>query len=176
VNLLFRLLWLALVGGRRSAVPMLGPCRTPFRVMPTDLDVLRHVNNGVYLSLMDLARVDLMRRGGLLRHLRSNGWYPVVAAATIQFRRSLHVFERFDIATRVLTWDEKSFLVEQCFERSGEVVARALVRAQFLRRAGGGVRPAEMLEVAGIAEESAPADVPAAAARWYADHASWPAQ
>jgi acyl-CoA thioesterase FadM len=107
VNLLFRLLWLALVVGRRAPVPALGPCRTPFRVMPTDLDVLLHVNNGVYLSLMDLARVDLMRRAGLLRHLRANGWYPVVAAETIQFRRSLRSFERFDIVSRVLTWDEQ---------------------------------------------------------------------
>src|SRR5215218_2972154 len=164
MNLLFRLLWLALVGGKRASVPMLGPCRTPFRVMPTDLDVLRHMNNGVYLSLMDLARVDLMRRAGLLRHLRANGWYPVVAAETIQFRRSLRPFDRFDIVTRVLTWDERSFLIEQCFERGGEVVARALVRAQFLRRGSGGVPPTELLAAAGLSAEPAPSDVPETAA------------
>lgn len=64
MNLILRLLALPLLSRRRSKTSPLGPCRTPFRVWPTDLDILRHVNNGVYLSLMDLARVDLLSRAG----------------------------------------------------------------------------------------------------------------
>jgi acyl-CoA thioesterase FadM len=173
VNLLLRLLWLAVAGRFRRAVPALGPCRTPFRVLPTDLDVLRHVNNGVYFSLMDLARVDLMRRAGLLGKLAARGWYPVAAAETIQFRRPLTLLQRFDIVTRVLAWDEKAFLVEQRFERGGEAVALAFVRARFLRRAGGGVAPAEVLALAGLSADAAPGEVPAAAANWNREFSAW---
>ena len=45
---------------------VLGLCLTPFRCWFTDLDVLRHMNNGKYFSIMDLARVDriLKKSGG----------------------------------------------------------------------------------------------------------------
>ena len=168
-NLFFRLLWHALAGRRRPPVDILGACRTPFRVWSTDLDVLRHVNNGVYLSIMDLARVDLVRRAGLAPALRERGWYPVVAAQTIQFRRSLTLLQRFVIETRVLGWDDRAFLLEQRFLRRGrdgaeEVVAIAAVRGAFLARGGGGVAPAALLDLAGHREPS-PA-LPDWVARW----------
>jgi acyl-CoA thioesterase FadM len=174
VNLLLRLLWLAVAGGLRRAVPVLGPCRTPFRVWPTDLDVLRHVNNGVYFSIMDVARVDLMRRAGLWKPILARGWYPVAVAETIQFRRALTLFQRFDIVTRVLAWDDKAFLIEQRFERAGATVAVAYVRARFLARSGDRVAPTDLLALAGVAPDAVvPGGVPEAAARWNEDFAAW---
>ena len=173
MNLFLRLIWLAVAGRFRRAVSALGPCRTPFRVWPSDLDVLRHVNNGVYFSLMDVARVDLIRRAGLFGKLRERGWYPVALAETIQFRRSLTLFQRFDIVTRVLGWDEKALLIEQRFERGGEVLALAFVRARFLQRSGGGVDPAAIVALAGLTADALPGDVPAAAAAWNREFATW---
>ena len=171
MNLFFRLLWQAIAARRRAPVPVLGPCRTPFRVLPTDLDVLRHVNNGVYLSLMDVARVDLMQRAGLAGPLRAQGWYPVVVAESIQFRRSLGLFQRFEIETRVLGWDEKAFVVEQTFFRGDEAIAVALVRARFLARGGGSVAPDTIVRLVNpdIPQPQMSPDV----ARWNADHATW---
>ena len=55
---------------------------------------------------------------------------PVLAGATIRFRRSLDPFQRFRLRTRVLGWDAKSVIMEQIFETlDGQVAARALVRA-----------------------------------------------
>jgi YbgC/YbaW family acyl-CoA thioester hydrolase len=139
-------------------------------VLPTDLDVLRHVNNGVYLSMMDLARVDLMTRAGLARKLRQRGWYPVVVAQTIRFRRSLTLCQSFTIETRVLGWDEKAFVLEQRFERGTEAVANALVRARFLSTAGEKIAPHDVLALVGESGSS-----PALAddvARWNADQAT----
>lgn len=173
MNLYFRFFWLTLTAWRRSSVPVLGPCRTHFRVLPSDLDLLLHVNNGVYLSLMDLGRVDLMRRAGLFHRIARRGWYPVVVAQSIRYRRSLKLFERFVIETRVLGWDDKAFLAEQRFERGSEVVAYALVRARFLAKGGQAVAPAQVLALAGHVAE--PPAVPDYAARWNADHSAWPA-
>ena len=171
MNLFLRLIWLAIAGRFRRRVGVLGPSHTPFRVLPTDLDVLRHMNNGVYFSLMDLARVDLLTRAGLSKRIASRGWYPVVVAETIQFRRSLKLFDSFSIETRVLGWDEKAFVLEQRFLRGTEAVAAALVRARFLSREGGTVTPAEVLTVRD--EVPDPGPMPEYAAQWNASQTTW---
>ncbi len=143
MNLFFRLLWTILAARFRSPVSIMGPCTTPFRCLPTDLDVLRHMNNGVYLSLMDLARVDLMNRAGLTKKIAAQNWYPVVVAETIRFRKSLELFDAFTIETKIVGWDEKAFLLEQKFFRKEVFIADAVVRARFLKKSGGSVSPQE---------------------------------
>ncbi|HEY3496745.1 MAG TPA: acyl-CoA thioesterase [Polyangiaceae bacterium] len=147
MNLFFRLLLGTLAARFRSRVPALGPCRTPFRVWPGDLDVLLHVNNGVYLSMLDAARVDLMLRSGAFAKFRAHGFFAVVAAETIRFRRSLTLFQRFEVETRVLGWDEHAFLIAHTFFRSDEVVAEALIRSRVLKKSGGKATTAEVLEL-----------------------------
>lgn len=171
MNRLLRILWLLLRSRLRARVPQLGPCRTPFRVWPTDLDVLLHMNNGMYLTIMDLARADLAIRSGLEPLVHAQGWYFVVVAETIQFRRSLNLFQRFEIETRVLGWDDKAVVIEQHFWRGEEAVAHALVRARLLRRSGGNVPTAELAQVLGLAGQAPQlADY---AARWNAEQAQW---
>jgi acyl-CoA thioesterase FadM len=145
-------------------------CSTPFQVLPSDLDVLRHMNNGVYFSVMDLARADLMMRCGLAGRLRQRHWYPVVAAQTIRFRRSLTLFQRFTVESRVLGWDDRAFLVEQLFVRDREPVASAVVRARFLGRKGERISPQDVLALVGLHAASPPLPVPVA--RWSAEQAA----
>ena len=57
MNLWLRLLLRSLTLSFRAPVPPLGPCLTRFRVLPLDLEPLGHVNNGRYLTWLDLARV-----------------------------------------------------------------------------------------------------------------------
>lgn len=154
MNLFFRLAWLLLTGRRCAGTTALGPCQTRFRVYPTDLDMPGHVNNGRYLSLMDLARLDMITRGGLTPHLRRLGWFPVVVAETIQFRRSLTLSQSFVIETRVLAWDDQAFVLDQHFTRGGKVIATALVRTCFLSRQGRTIPPREVLGVLGLPAES----------------------
>ncbi len=156
MNLWWRLLWTLFFSRGRTAVAALGPCATPFRVRLTDLDVLRHVNNGKYFSMMDVARVDLMRRSGLLTQLNARGWYPVVVLESASFFRSLKLGERFEIRTEVIGWDSKHFFMRQSFIREDVTVADAYVKARFLKRAGGSVSTHELLELTGAADPSPP--------------------
>lgn len=148
MNLYLRLLWLKLFGRFRPRAGLLDPIRTPFRVLPTDLDVLRHVNNGVYLSLLDVARMDLLDRVGLAGPLKERRWFPVVTAESIGFRRSLTLFQRFEVETRTLGWDHVSFYLHQRFLRHGDVIASALVVGRFLS-GDGSVAAAEVAALAG---------------------------
>lgn len=154
MNLIFRLLWLLLYRRPRTDMTALGPCRTPFRVYPTDLDILRHVNNGKYFSLMDIARIDMITQGGLTPHLRRLGWVPVVTAETIQLKRSLTLFQSFEIESKVIGWDEQAFVLQQEFTRAGKTIATAYVRTAFLSRTRGLVPPSDVLELLGLPTSS----------------------
>lgn len=150
MNQFLRLFWLLYL--RRAApLGLLEVCSTPFTVVPADLDVLRHMNNGVFHSLMDLGRIDYMRRTGLLRQLNRNRWYPVITLSSMRFRRSLELWQRFTIETRFLGHDDTTMFVEQRFLRRGETVARAVVGARFLKK-GGTVHPHELLALTGYTE------------------------
>src|SRR3954471_3252865 len=150
MNLFLRLLLLFLTAPFPPRCELLGPTRKRFIVWPPDLDVLWHVNNGVYLSMLDVARVDLLLRSGMAKRLRRGGFYPVVAAETIRFRRSLQLFQVFEVETTVIGWDAKAFILQQHFWRRGQVVAEAVVRACFLKRGGGTATTQELLELLGI--------------------------
>lgn len=170
MNLFFRLLLLFLTFRFHPRCEKLGPARKRFVVWPPDLDVLWHVNNGVYLSMLDVARVDWMLRSGMAGPIRQRGYYPVVAAETIRFRRSLQLFQAFEVETKVLGWDDKAFLVQHHFLRGDELVAEAIVRARFLKRRGGTVTSAELLEAIGVAEPSPP--LPEWIAAWNRENAT----
>jgi acyl-CoA thioesterase FadM len=92
MNMLFRMFWFMFFGGSGKRLRLMDKAETSFRVWPTDLDILMHMNNGKYLSLMDLGRIDLMQRCGAAKVLKANKIFPVVAAETIHFRKSLKLF------------------------------------------------------------------------------------
>jgi hypothetical protein len=78
------------------------------------------------------------------------GVYPVVASQTITYRKSLRLWQRFEVETRILGYDERAVYLEQRFVAGGEIYARAYVKGRFLRRTGGVVSIAEVGLLAGI--------------------------
>ncbi len=157
MNHLFRFAWMLLTFWLRPAIDDTSkPSTLKMRVWPTDLDPLMHMNNGVYLSLLDLGRIDLMLRSGAFFKINRQGIYPVVASEAIRFRRSLTPLQKFEIHTRIAAWDDRYFYLRQDFKVRGEVYAEALVKGRFLRRNGGKVAPAELLESLKLNVESAP--------------------
>jgi acyl-CoA thioesterase FadM len=148
VNVLWRTLIVILRGrlrarraGRR---PLADVFRIRLRVLPTDIDMLRHLNNGRYLSLFDLGRWDMLERTGLTMLLRRRGWYPVVSSATVTFRKSLELWQAFTLETRWIGQDDRALYMEHRAVVDGDVYARAIIRARILRR-GGGTVPHEEL-------------------------------
>ena len=118
---------------------MLDRCDTHFWVHPFDLDMNMHMNNGRYLSLMDLGRFDLMLRAGVFWKLMLRGYYPVVVSESIRFKKSLELFHSFRIETQVSAWDQKDFYILQNFYRGTELMAVGYIRGRFRKR---GLNPA----------------------------------
>lgn len=156
MNLLVRLL-LVLAGAlRRPRLHPLDEAVVRFRVLPNDLDYNLHMNNGRYLSVMDLGRLDWVVRAGIVPMLLRRRWNPVVGSLTVRYRRPLEPFDRYELRTRIVGWDEKWFYVEQRFERRGEVVARAFVKGLFLAPGGARVPPGEVVAASGREVEPPP--------------------
>jgi len=150
MKLFLRLLYTLIFARFRKKIEVNGVCSTPFRVWPTDLDVLKHVNNGVYFTMMDLGRIDMMFRTGMYSCVTKNGWYPVVTAETLRFKKSLKLFQKFNMHTQVVGWDEKSFYIEQSFWVEGTLYASGVVKGRFLKKKGGQVSTNELLNEIGV--------------------------
>jgi acyl-CoA thioesterase FadM len=163
VKLWFRLLWYVLTAWRRPAVRLpAGLSHLSFRVWPSDLDTSLHMNNGRYLTLMDLGRLDIMVASGLWRAVLKHHWTPIASAIKIRFRRELRLFDRFEIVTRIVAWDAATVVIEQRFviasgDRSGELAAHALFKGGLYdRRARKFVPISRLMEETGVEATSPP--------------------
>lgn len=165
MHLLFRTLWALAVRSRRaSRLDIADVARLRLRVLPTDIDILGHLNNGMYFSFMDLGRMDLLVRAGAWQRLRALGIYPVMANETISFRKSLDLWQRFDLETRLVGLDERAVYAEQRFVVDGEIYAQAMTRGRFLRTTGGTVGTDELGDILGVDVSAHP--VPEWVSQW----------
>jgi acyl-CoA thioesterase FadM len=151
MNLLIRMIRVLLTAVFGARLTPLAESVVRFRVWPNDLDTNLHMNNGRYLTIMDLGRLDLMFRTKLGRVIVTQRWRPMVGTAVIRFRRGLSPFERYVLKTRIVSWDEKWFWLEQRFERNGDVVAAGAIKGLF-RDSRGNVPTTEVLSRLGVTE------------------------
>lgn len=137
MNLYWRVLivlFRALFGPRITDMTV--PFRIRLRVYPNDLDSNLHMNNGRYLTIMDLGRLNLILRTGLWRVVMERKYAPVLGSVQMRFRLPLIPFQLFDLETRVLCWDDKWIYIEQRFlhvkgDKAGAVAAIGLVKGSF---------------------------------------------
>lgn len=133
------------------------------RVWPNDIDLNLHLNNARYLSIMDFGRTHLLARVRLLEHIVRSRWTPLVGAVWITYRRSLPVFARFTLESRLVCWDERWFYIEQKFTGREGLVAVGWVKG-LLRDGGGNLPPQTVLEKVAPGLVSPP--MPEAIATW----------
>ena len=153
-------LWL-----HRSAEPLpIGADHvTTIFVWPWDMDVFLELNNGRALTLFDLGRFGLFRRMGVLSALKRNGWYGTVAGTAIRYRRRITVFQKLELRTRIVGWDDRFTYIEQSFCRGDDCAVHAIIRTAIT--SGRGIVPSsEVARAFGLPEESP--DMPDWIRRW----------
>lgn len=167
---LFLTIWAAWRAGA-AVRDLTAPMTLRLRVYPNDLDFNGHMNNGRYLSLMDLGRLHLVMRMGLLRMVMRQKLAPTLAAVQMRYRMQLLPFQPFDLQTRILCWDEKWIYMEQRFvyvrgPKAGAVAAIGLVKGAFYDRRIKTTLPTAVL-LAGLGMEGAQSpDFPAYLQDW----------
>lgn len=109
---------------------LLADSRYAGRVLPSDLDLLLHMNNARYLREADVARIAHLTRCGVLGALRELGARAVLAASCVRYRRSLRLLEPFEVRTRLLGWDDRAFYLEARFVSLRDGFVCALLRSR----------------------------------------------
>lgn len=89
-------------------------------VFPSDLDLYFHMNNARYQTQIDVARANFYLDCGLSNMFTTGSQlhkvpYLIVAATSSRYRKSLQLFQRYRIITRVLYWDHNSVYIEHKF-------------------------------------------------------------
>ena len=153
MNLIFRMLYVWLNALRRERMSMENSSNhLTLRVLPNDLDLALHMNNGRYLTICDLTRLDMFIRSGLMKSMRKRGWMPVIAEHTMTYKKSLRLFERFTAEMEVIHHDEKFFYMTHTFRTHDRIAATGTSKGA-IRSRDGVIPPAQVL--AAIAEDNA---------------------
>ena len=135
MNLYFRLAYAICVGFIAEALDHRHQLVSRYRVWPHDLDAFGHMNNGRYLQIMDVARAEWMTRVGVVSCMWRQRWTAVLGGSVIRFRRSLKPFQRYQVRTRLLSWDRRWWYLEHTFlDAQGKRVATGISRAALRSR------------------------------------------
>lgn len=100
MNLYFRLILTLFRAWRLPKLAMDEMFDREFRVLPNDIDVNLHMNNGRYLTMADLMTVEFFVRTGFLRALFKQKWKPVAGGTIVMFRRQLKFGQKYRIRYR----------------------------------------------------------------------------
>jgi acyl-CoA thioesterase FadM len=152
----FRLIRVGAVALFRKKLGLLDESVVSFCVSPFDLDGYLHMNNGRYLTIMDVGRLDCFLRNGVVGVSLRRRWRPVVASATFRFRKELSLFSTFRLHTRLLCWEGNWLFVKSFFEKAGSVAGSGLIKMVVLGSEGQKVAVSDLVHAVGYSVESPP--------------------
>ena len=128
MNLYLRLLFTLLRAWRS---PRLAPGDTLVRqwhVLPNDIDVNGHMNNGRYLTLIDLMLAEYFVRIGFVPAMVKHGWRPMAGGSFITYRRGLEAFQSYTLRFRLDASDVHWNYMRFEFMRDGRVCASGYMK------------------------------------------------
>ncbi len=105
--------------------------------------------------------------------MREHGWVGTVAGSSFRYRKRVRAFDRYELRSRMVGWDERFFYAEQSMWRNGECTSHGLLRMAITDK-NGIVETAKVAEAFGQSEERQP--LPAWVQAWIAAEAErpWP--
>jgi len=137
MNLYFRLIMVVLKALRRATIyPDNLKNSIQVRMYPNDLDVNMHVNNGRYLTLCDLTRVDFFVRSGIAALMLKHKWNPIIAEHTMTYLRPIKVFSKIEIRMEITHFDEKFFYCSHHFYKGDKLMAHGTSKALVISKNG----------------------------------------
>ena len=123
---------------------------------PWDLDIWLELNNGRAMTLYDLGRTMNAQRVGLISAISKHRWGMTMAGSTVRFRRRIRGFERFEMRSRAVTWDEKFIYLEQTmWKKNGECASHVMFRSAVTGKTGI-IPPAKVLAEMGHTDLTPP--------------------
>lgn len=138
-------------------------------VSPLEIDMYLHKSNSTYLIDLDLARTNVVTKvfqklwfnyfndvkGEFGKRSLSNMPYVPVATIQVTYKRELKLFQRYNIKSRILAWDDKWVFVLSKFVLPGseKLIAIAVTKYVFKKKLRITIRPEEMVRECGLWNE-----------------------
>jgi len=137
MNLILRMIALLVASFFKPKLPIEKPKNSlTLRVLPNDIDINLHMNNGRYLTICDLTRVDMFIRTGLSRTMVNEKWMPVISEHTMKYKKALKLFQKYEVKMEVTGWDDRSFQMLHTFLVESRVVAEGISLGVIVSKAG----------------------------------------
>lgn len=137
MNLYLRLLWTLIKAiCSRQSHSFGQPFELKLRVWPNDLDINGHMNNGRYLTIVDLALVTLFVRSGFARLCTKNRWRPMAGGTVAHYRRGLRLFESYTLRFTPLGSDRHWNYSRFEFIRDGKICATGFTKGAAVGKEG----------------------------------------
>ena len=93
---------------------MNGPSLYELTIEERHLDSFGHVNNALYLEILEEARWDLITRNGYGRErVRETGFGPVILELSVKFKKELRLGDEITIETRPKPYRKRIGTIEQ---------------------------------------------------------------
>ncbi len=102
------------------------PVSIEFPVHWSEMDAFAHVNNAIYLRWFESARIAYFEQIAVAQKLETGGERPILAKATVEFRRPVTYPDLIRVSSTVLRLGNTSFVMGyQAFSRAqnGALVA-----------------------------------------------------
>lgn len=166
MNLWLRLVWALLRAWRLPPITAGDVIERRLRVWPGDLDVNGHMNNGRYLTVIDLMLVEYFVRSGFARVMLRQGWRPMSGGAVITYRKGLMPGQRYRLRFTLAAADHAwNFMRFEFLREDGALCAAGYMKGAAVGRSGL-VPNAESYACLGQVFEPQP--LPAAVEHWLA--------
>ena len=117
-------------------------------VLPQDIDPFMELNNGRYVTLLDLCRYGYGTRVNINAFLKKQKWSLTITGTYNEYRYRLRLFQRFKLKTKIIGYDENWFYFFQKIERNGKTHMASVVKYAFTSK-NGIVKPKEVVEAMG---------------------------
>jgi len=77
----------------------------PLMVWPQDIDPFLELNNGRYVTLLDLGRYGFGTRVDINTFLKKNQWSLTITGTYNEYRHRLRLFQKFELKTKIIGYD-----------------------------------------------------------------------
>lgn len=121
--------------------------------MPWDCDINFHMTNSRYIALQDLARTYVIAEMGILGKMVSDKCLPILGAQEISYIKALKPFQKFELTTEIVYWDEKYYYMTHTFLSKEKLYAKSTIRGVFVQN-GQVVPTRDILNMANLDVES----------------------
>jgi acyl-CoA thioesterase FadM len=163
MNLYLRLIWTLIRARRLPRLKVGDTLQRELRVLPSDIDINGHMNNGRYLTIVDLALIEYFVRIGFASVLLKQGWKPMSGGSFITYRRGLKPLQTYTLRYRIDACDTHWNYMRFEFSDGDRVCAAGYMKGAAVSKTG--LVP-NAQSYAALGQPLIAAELPGAVAHW----------